>query len=284
MFKYWRRSTKPDPYAKLECWIDPTNLPPSRAINKIAGQLKDQYDSWTGKSTNLIYKKLLDCGPDQLKSVCQEMRQKYSDRRVLFHYNGHGVPEPTNHGELWCFNSNYTEYLPVSICDIAQWLGTPSVIVSDCSDAGKIYNTFRDYQVAMMRQKQLFKKNNNNNNEDSDNDDSLHDDKAEELNFYDDETILFASCDDGELLPNNPDYPADILTSCLASSMKMEIKFFSKTSVLSDVRDEIIDLLFDPSIGGTMKNKKKKITIGYFYGLQIQLHGMYYLQNYFNVY
>ena len=47
---------------------------------------------------------------------------------TLFYYNGHGVLKPTNHGELWCFNSNYTEYL------------------------------------AMIRQKQSSKKNNNNNN------------------------------------------------------------------------------------------------------------------------
>ena len=24
--------------------------------------------------------------------------------RVLFHYNGHGVPKPTANGEIWVFN------------------------------------------------------------------------------------------------------------------------------------------------------------------------------------
>ena len=36
---------------------------------------------------------------------------KYSDNaafaqndRILFHYNGHGVPKPTTNGEIWVFN------------------------------------------------------------------------------------------------------------------------------------------------------------------------------------
>ena len=155
------------------------------------------------------------------------------------------VVKPTNHGELCCFNSNCPEHSPVSIWDIAQWIGTPSAIVIDCSDSRKIHNNFCDYHVPTMKPKQSSKKNNNNdcgnNNDDSDID-SLHEDKAEELNLYDDELILFASCDYGELVPNNPDYPADILTSCLTSPMKMAIRFFGKTSVLTDVKDEIIDL------------------------------------------
>ena len=27
--------------------------------------------------------------------------------RVLFHYNGHGVPKPTSNGEIWFFNKVY---------------------------------------------------------------------------------------------------------------------------------------------------------------------------------
>ena len=148
----------------------------------------------------------------------------------------------TNHSELWCFSLNYTEYLAESIWDIAEWLGTPSVIVIDCSDTGKIYNNFCDYQIAMMRQKQLSKKNNNNNNggnnnDDRDDDDSLQKDKAQEIH------------------PTNPHYPKDTITS----PMRMAIKFFGNASVLSDVKDEIIDLLFDPSIGGIMKNKNTSL-------------------------
>lgn len=37
---------------------------------------------------------------------------------MLFHYNGHGVPRPTVNGEIWVFNKNYTQYIPLSIYDL----------------------------------------------------------------------------------------------------------------------------------------------------------------------
>lgn len=39
-------------------------------------------------------------------------------RQVLFHYNGLGVPRPTQNGELWVFNRTYTQYLPLSVYDL----------------------------------------------------------------------------------------------------------------------------------------------------------------------
>lgn len=38
--------------------------------------------------------------------------------RVLFHYNGHGVPRPTANGEVWVFNKSYTQYIPLSVYDL----------------------------------------------------------------------------------------------------------------------------------------------------------------------
>ena len=38
--------------------------------------------------------------------------------RVLFHYNGHGVPRPTANGEVWVFNKSYTQYIPLSVFDL----------------------------------------------------------------------------------------------------------------------------------------------------------------------
>ena len=31
------------------------------------------------------------------------------NERVLFHYNGHGVPRPTVNGEIWVFNSRWVD-------------------------------------------------------------------------------------------------------------------------------------------------------------------------------
>lgn len=65
--------------------------------------------------------------------------------RVLFHYNGHGVPRPTTNGELWVFNSRYTQYIPLSVYELHTWLQTPSIYVLDCSAAGLIVNAFRSF-------------------------------------------------------------------------------------------------------------------------------------------
>ena len=63
--------------------------------------------------------------------------------RVLFHYNGHGVPRPTANGEVWVFNKSYTQYIPLSIYDLQTWVGTPAIYVFDCSAAGQILHSFR---------------------------------------------------------------------------------------------------------------------------------------------
>lgn len=70
------------------------------------------------------------------------MRKTTKDERVVFYYNGHGVPRPTPSGEIWVFNksrwnptaryfherahygSDYTQYIPVSLYDLQEWLGS----------------------------------------------------------------------------------------------------------------------------------------------------------------
>lgn len=37
------------------------------------------------------------------------MRKSAKEERVLFHFNGHGVPKPTEAGEIWVFNKNITQ-------------------------------------------------------------------------------------------------------------------------------------------------------------------------------
>ena len=66
------------------------------------------------------------------------------NERVLFHYNGHGVPRPTPNGEVWVFNKSYTQYIPLSVYDLQSWVGTPSIYVFDCSAAGLILEAFRN--------------------------------------------------------------------------------------------------------------------------------------------
>ena len=50
------------------------------------------------------YKYQLDPTVDEVKKLCTTCRRYAKSERVLFHYNGHGVPKPTANGEIWVFN------------------------------------------------------------------------------------------------------------------------------------------------------------------------------------
>jgi regulator-associated protein of mTOR len=50
------------------------------------------------------YKPCLDPTLEDVKKLCISLRRSAKEERVLFHYNGHGVPKPTNNGEIWVFN------------------------------------------------------------------------------------------------------------------------------------------------------------------------------------
>ena len=73
------------------------------------------------------------------------------NERVLFHYNGHGVPRPTANGEIWVFNKSYTQYIPMSVYDLQAWVSTPCMFVFDCSAAGLIVNSFRAFSEQRMQ-------------------------------------------------------------------------------------------------------------------------------------
>ncbi len=63
-------------------------------------------------------KHLLDPSLSNVESVCEEVRastDKASQTRILFHYNGHGMPEATDLGEIWVFNKRYDKFKPVPI-------------------------------------------------------------------------------------------------------------------------------------------------------------------------
>ena len=132
----------------------------------------------------LHQKSYLICLPKQL---CSSLRRNAKEERVLFHYNGHGVPKPTVNGEIWVrrcrkqlvgavmplrrystlqhrrysslqcmsvinliwqvFNKNFTQYIPLSVYDLQNWMGGPSIYVYDCNNAGIIVESFKAFAV-----------------------------------------------------------------------------------------------------------------------------------------
>ena len=80
-----------------------------------------------------------------MKGILKTDDMWLQNERVLFHYNGHGVPRPTVNGEIWVFNKSYTQYIPMSMYDLQGWVGSPCIYVFDCSAAGLIVNSFRAF-------------------------------------------------------------------------------------------------------------------------------------------
>lgn len=92
---------KIQPCARMECWIDPSSVSQQKALELIGSNLQKQYERWQPRAR---YKQSLDPTVEDVKKLCTSLRRNAKDERVLFHYNGHGVPRPTNNGEIWVFN------------------------------------------------------------------------------------------------------------------------------------------------------------------------------------
>ncbi|KAF8167286.1 hypothetical protein B0H34DRAFT_792028 [Crassisporium funariophilum] len=196
---------KTNPCAVLECWVDPHTMPSHKALEAIGSNLQHQFE---GLSLKIAYKPILDPSLEDLRRFCQTLRKQAKDDAVLFYYNGHGVPKPTASGELWCFNRDYTKYMPVSLQDIQGWLGSPGVYIWDCSAAGHLLHNFniyaerRDHEVNMLH--------------------SGYADGAQPMM----NSLQLAACGANENLPNCPELPADVFTSCLTSPIDIALRYF----------------------------------------------------------
>lgn len=180
-------------------------MPSHKALEAIGSNLHHQFE---GLSSKVSYKPILDPSHDDLKRFCQTSRRQAKDEAVLFYYNGHGVPKPTASGELWCFNRDYTQYIPVSLQELQSWLGSPCVYIWDCSAAGHLlmnFNIFaerRDHEINMLH--------------------GGYADGAQPLM----NSIQLAACAANEQLPSCPELPADVFTSCLTSPIDIALRHF----------------------------------------------------------
>ncbi|KAF3915731.1 hypothetical protein AA313_de0206634 [Arthrobotrys entomopaga] len=196
---------KTNPCAKLECWVDTASHPSPKALEMIGKNLQSQYETL---SIRTRYKQYLDPSVEETKKFCCSLRRNAKDERILFHYNGHGVPKPTSSGEIWVFNKNYTQYIPISLYDLQSWLGAPSLFVYDCSDAGNIVANFNRFVEKHEQESR----------------DNPSKDPASTVSYAD--CIQLAACGPKETLPMNPDLPADLFTCCLTTPIEIAIRFY----------------------------------------------------------
>lgn len=204
---------KVSPAPRLQCWIDPLGpVPGNNAMNAIAKALQSQYEQLSMRTR---YKVLSDPTSDEIKKYATTVRRNARDERILFHYNGHGVPEPTTSGELWFFNKNYTQYIPVSLWEMQDYLGAPTILILDCSNAARIIQNWKGNahkHAEKLAERQRVEP------------------STRPWNF--DECIILAATGAEEKLPTNPLLPADVFTSCTTTPIEMAVRFFLMQSPL----------------------------------------------------
>lgn len=242
---------KTDPCSKLECWVDPYALAKDKALERIGRNLQSQFESLAA-TPKTRYKQYLDPPVEDAKKFCTAARKNAKNERVLFYYNGHGVPKPTPSGELWLFNKQYTQYIPVSLADVVNWLGSPTIMVWDCSAAGNIVNKVEEFgikkdadlaQEASTPAPSTPSTSTNGLPSHSTPDAPLPapESKPPPPSIPFRETIQLGACLGHETLPMNPDLPADLFTCCLTSPIEIALRFFLLRNPLKTNLD--IDML-----------------------------------------
>ncbi|KAI8821522.1 raptor N-terminal caspase like domain-containing protein [Fimicolochytrium jonesii] len=216
------------PSAKLECWIDPFSLTSSKALEAIGRNLQTQYEVLQPRAR---FRVSPDPSVEETKKLCCSLRRNAKEERALFHYNGHGVPKPTQGGELWVFNKNYTQYIPISIYDIQTWIGSPCVYVYDCSNAGNILHAFNRF--AAQRDAELAAEGRLATKDQADGD--------KEVQVPMESCIQLAACQANQVLPMNPDLPADVFTSCLTTPLEIALRWaVTQNPLLNSITPDMI--------------------------------------------
>ncbi|KAL0212713.1 hypothetical protein RCL1_006339 [Eukaryota sp. TZLM3-RCL] len=134
--------------AVLECFLKPSLYPRFGFSKELVKEIRNQYKQIKVSDSSMTV--CVDIAADEIHRLCTELRRNYPTEqydsskrssthsdRILFHYNGHGVPKPTN-TELWFLNRNHTKYIPIKIEQTARYLGNPTTYVLDCSNAGAL--------------------------------------------------------------------------------------------------------------------------------------------------
>lgn len=253
------------PAPKLEAWVDPKLFPKESVLETIAKRLQDQFESLAPAHARVKFKTYPDVYSEEFKKTLIGLRKYSKVDRCLVYYNGHGVPRPTQTGELWVFNKAYTQYIPISVADILTWVGPPAVLIWDCNNAGHIVNAV--IQAAAKKDEDLAAElellrlqastgassstewprasttlprghattastnlpeppaGSGHTSPSTGKVPTPHTMPRHPTARYSD-TIQLAACQANQLLPLDPDVPADIFTSCLSSPVEMGLRFY----------------------------------------------------------
>ncbi|TKR72947.1 hypothetical protein L596_020326 [Steinernema carpocapsae] len=248
---------KPKPCAHIEGWVDLKKYGPQKAMQHIAYNLQKNYERWQPRAR---YKTACDPTVSEVQKLCSSLRRNAKEERVLFHYNGHGVPKPTGNGEIWVFNKNITQYIPLSIFDLQTWMSFPSVYVWDCNGAEIAINNFVRFANDQIQRWTTdfdeFKENQMVPPLPTYDVNETLEQQAAKFGFRQrplfEECIQLGACRADENLPQNPDLPADLFTACLTTPIQISLHWYIVKNRLKDRYP--LDIASD--IPGTITDRK----------------------------
>lgn len=129
------------------------------------------------------------------------------------------------------------QYIPLSLYDLQSYMETPSVYVWDTHSAGMIIKKFLEF--SKIRKTEWFE-----------NSKVRPDDGTKPPNYH--ECIHMAACDEGELLPTDPNLPADLFTSCLTTPIQTSMLWY----VLKTNTKDRYPLQMIESLPGSLTDRK----------------------------
>ena len=245
------------PCARTECGVDPTaygDTPPFTVLKLIGHNLEEQFRSWQPRAR---IKLVADPTVEMIRKMCVSLRKQSKDERIVIHFNGHGVPKPTSNGEIWVYNEDFTQYIPLASWDLCRWAGFPALFTFDCSGAGNLLRHFLEqdhenekrYKNAVdeyLRAEARYNKECERR--------AQREREAELLRRQAGHAPLPPSpalaaeslpppnvvlqkpvrkscmvllpCDADEVLPSSPDLPADLFTCCLTTPIQVALRWF----------------------------------------------------------
>lgn len=170
----------------------------------ISRRIEDQYLGCMNKKDNKSsarVKAKIDPSCEEFNNLLSTlMKNRTSGKKshVLFHYNGHGVPLPTEKGDLFLLekDNNMMRYKEYPAQKIRQTLTCPTMFVLDCSRAELLISHLCPESTPQILPACTF------------------------------DTLILASCSRNDLLPSCEGLPYDIFTACLTTPLKVAVRFF----------------------------------------------------------
>ncbi|GAB5368349.1 hypothetical protein AAMO2058_001312000 [Amorphochlora amoebiformis] len=215
--------------AVMQAWIEPLSIQPLQDAGRAIGEaLQRQFQRWQPRA---VYQPLLDPTVSEVKRAVTVLRRGAAQDRVLLHYNGHGVPQPTANGEIWVFNRHYTQYIPLSVFDLFMWTSVPAIYVLDCPCAGLIIDAYNRHPRSEGKTTTTKS------------DTGTRGRRLDQEVGSPPEVIILAACGAQEALPMDPGMPADLFTSCLTTPLKVALRWTANRQQLTRVTEDTIQRL-----------------------------------------